>query len=382
MKFNLEERTILLTVAGSRAYGVHFPTSDVDVKGVAIPTRSYFYGYVDHFEQADKPSHLQSFISRMTEEERSAISSQKIEGSIYDIRKFMALATDNNPNILDALFCRDEEVRLCTPLGWRLREHRDLFLSAKCKFTFSGYAAAQLKRIRGHRAWLLSPPTHAPTRGEFGLPEHTLIPADQLLAVQAAVRKQIDSWEIDMSGVEPALIEHVQEQMGSALVEISSHLGMGAEDARWLAATRVIGLSDNLVYVMQKEREYEAAHRQWTQYQKWQRERNSDRAELEARFGYDCKHAAHLVRLLRMGREILETGKVHVWRGAGGPGDAEEIRSIRQGAWAYDRLVEWAEKEDAELETLYKECRYIVPRQPDREALDKLCCEMVEASLS
>jgi hypothetical protein len=85
-----------------------------------------------------------------------------------------------------------------------------------------------------------------------------------------------------------------------------------------------------------------------------------------------------------MGREILETGKVHVWRGSenGGPGDAEEIRGIRKGAWEYDRLIEWAEKEDEALNVLYKEKGYVVPKQPDREALDKLCCEMVEEALS
>ncbi len=93
------------------------------------------------------------------------------------------------------------------------------------------------------------------------------------------------------------------------------------------------------------------------------------------------KHAGHLVRLLRMGREILLTGKVHVWRGVGPglPGDAAEIQDIRNGAWKYDDLVQWAEAEDAALEKIYKDRAYVVPKQPDRERLSKMCMKMIES---
>lgn len=384
MEFDLPAATLLLTVAGSRAYGIHRADSDVDVKGVAIPPARYLHGFLLRFEQADAPSHMTPFIPLLGEEERAAVAQTKLEGSIYELRKFLNLASDNNPNILDVLFCRDAEVRLVTPLGERLRAARELFLSAKARHTFSGYAAAQLKRIKGHRQWLLNPPTHKPTRAEFGLPEHTLIPADQLAAAQAAVRKQIDRWELDLSGVSDAEIIHIQEQLSSVIAEIGAALGYSSNDeVRWQAAARTVGLDDNLVLVMQREREYEAAARHFRQYEEWKKSRNPARAALEEKHGMDTKHAGHLVRLLRMGKEILLTGKVNVWRGPdGGPGDAEELLAIRNGAWSYDQLVEWAEAQDKELEAIYKERRYVVPKAPDREAIDKLCVELVETALA
>lgn len=384
MDFDLRERTILLTVAGSRAYGIHKRESDVDLKGVAVPPEPYFLGFARRFEQADASAEMAGFADLLDGDEREAVARTKLEGTVYEIRKFLTLAADNNPNILDVLFCRDAEIRFATPAGRALREHRDLFLSAKAKHTFSGYATAQLKRIKGHRKWLLDPPDHFPTRAEYGLPEHTLIPADQLAAANAAVRKKIDSWELDLSGVSDAEIIHVQDQVAHHLSEIRVALGYESElDAKWLAAARHVGLDANLIYVMQKEREYEAAARHFRQYEEWRTRRNPDRAALEASHGYDTKHAGHLVRLLRMGREILTTGKVHVWRGSsdGGPGDAEEIRAIRNGAWAYDDLVAWAEGEDAALETLYRERKYVVPKNPDRQAIDTLCVSIVRTIL-
>lgn len=103
----------------------------------------------------------------------------------YELRKFMRLALDANPTVIELLFTAPEHHRCITPSGELLLHHRDAFLSKRIADRFSGYALAQLKRIRSHRSYLLAPPSHAPSRTEFDLPERTVIPADQLAAAES-----------------------------------------------------------------------------------------------------------------------------------------------------------------------------------------------------
>ena len=54
---------------------------------------------------------------------------------------------------------------------------------------------------------------------------------------------------------------------------------------------------------------------------------------LVERFGYDTKNASHLIRILRMGCEFIETGELTVRRP-----DAEELVAIKRGDWALGRV--------------------------------------------
>ena len=51
-RLEVETRTILLALTGSRLYRVHNENSDYDYKGICIPTLPYFIG-TQNFEQLD-----------------------------------------------------------------------------------------------------------------------------------------------------------------------------------------------------------------------------------------------------------------------------------------------------------------------------------------
>lgn len=198
----LPSRTLYLTRHGSHAYGTNIPTSDLDVRGIAVAPIHYYLGISEKFEQA--------------------VQNDPIDLTIFDIRKFMRLAADANPNALEIVFTDPTDHLLVHPLMEKVFEARHLFLSKKAKHTFSGYARAQMSRIKSHYRWLKDPPKAPPTRAEFGLPERTVIPADQLAAAQSAIKKQIDQWTWhELEGVDPAIRQALQDEFARRLAEIT-----------------------------------------------------------------------------------------------------------------------------------------------------------------
>ena len=367
---SLRDRTILLTMAGSRAYGMHTPQSDVDVKGICVPTVEYFLGYSNTFHQTDDKKRIsEAFSMLLNEEERAKALNGELEGTVYDVRKFFKLAADNNPNILDTLFCRDQEVLLTNSCGQMIRDNAHIFLSKKARWTFAGYAFAQLKRIKTHKKWLMDPPSHNPDRSEYNLPDRAEIPKEQFNAAMDAIKKKIDGWEIDYGELDESAKLYIERQISDFLTELTI-----TANEKFAAAARSIGYDENFIYLLQREREYKVAKTQWAQYQEWKKTRNPARAALEEKYGYDTKHGAHLVRLLRMCREILTEGKVNIWRP-----DADELLAIRAGEWSYEKLIEFAETEDKAMAELYDAST--LPRSPDHKRIDKLCIDVVEGML-
>lgn len=344
--------TIFLARGGSHSYGTNIATSDEDFRGICIPSKKYFLGNLHHFEQAE-------------------LKAPHPDTTIFDLRKFISLAAMNNPNVLETLFTSPEDHLLVGELGQVLIDNREKFLSKRTRFSFAGYAHSQLKRIKLHRGYLLNPPQKYPTRVDMGLPEQSLIPQDQLLAAEADFQKELDKFNLDFL---EEVSEPVKIGLRNIMTEMLAILKITTED-QWLSAARQVGLSDNFIEIMQKERAYKNLKSQWDKYQEWKKNRNPARAAMEEKFGYDGKHALHLIRLLRMCVEILGTGKVIVKRL-----DREELLEIRSGIWSFDQLIEEAESLDARAEELYKTSN-ILPKTPDFEFLDELGIGLVEKYL-
>jgi len=346
MGFDVDARTIYLARHGSHAYGLATPTSDLDLKGVCIESREYHLGFLHKFEQDE----------RKEPEDRV----------VYSLRKFVRLLSECNPNVIEVMFVQDSDVLVCDPFGALLREARDLFITRMARFTFAGYAKSQLGRIERHRRWLLKGAPVRPTRTEMGLPERTVIPANQLAAAQAAIEKKLAQWNLrDMTGLSPAMRIVLTSFMTETLAEMTT-----ASDSAWRAAGRTIGYDENFLGLLELERRYKSRMDECDAHRDWERKRNPTRAELERRFGYDTKHGSHLLRLMRMCREILQGKGVIVRRP-----DAEELLAIKlHGSMPYDVLVAEAKALDAECGALYEAST--LPDEPDMERLDALVVDL------
>jgi len=89
------------------------------------------------------------------------------------------------------------------------------------------------------------------------------------------------------------------------------------------------------------------------------------RKKLVEKYGYDTKNAAHLIRLLVMGKEALETGKFKVFRD-----DADRFLQIKRGEWSLERVKEESDRLFEELHTAYTNST--LPESPDKEEIDKM----------
>jgi len=90
--------------------------------------------------------------------------------------------------------------------------------------------------------------------------------------------------------------------------------------------------------------------KEMTQYNK-QGYMGEKRKKIIEKFGYDVKNASHLIRLLHMGIEALQTGHIKVFRDA----DAEMLIGIKLGKWELDEVKMYADSLFNKAKKAYEE---------------------------
>lgn len=347
MNWSLENNTIFVTLHGSQAYGLANELSDVDVKGIVIPPSFVGNDLFHKFEQTENSPILEENLKHLKNPKNP-----KFESVLYSLRKFMILAANVNPNIVELLWTDPSDHFIFKKPMDELLANRHLFLSSKAKFTFSGYAFAQAKKIERHRKWIVRGEVPKPNRKDFGLPEER---ARQMDEVFGLIKSEVERWNLSKF----ALDEMERDELKSTIWELIDNISkVEVNEGNWpqIYEAGVIerlakeyNLKEEVVELLQRERLYKKELEAYNSWLNWKKNRNPARHELEVKSGYDTKHGSHLVRLMRMGLEILSEGKIVVKRP-----DAAELLAIKNGAWSYEQVMEFADSMQKKLDEAYK----------------------------
>ena len=122
----LKDNICLLTLGGSHAYGTNIEGSDVDVRGIFVPSEKDIILGI----------HNEQFINTET------------DTVIYELDKAIHLLAECNPNTIEILGCKPEQYLYVNKYGNMILDNKEIFLSKKAIPRFLGYANQQLYRLK------------------------------------------------------------------------------------------------------------------------------------------------------------------------------------------------------------------------------------------
>lgn len=347
MKDWLIPNTIYVTLHGSQAYGLNNELSDTDVKGIVIPPKEVENDLFHRFEQAENSPELEEQLGHLRNPKNP-----KFESTIYSLKKFMILAANVNPNIVELLWTDEDDHFVVKDPMEKLMAQRDLFLSSKAKFTFSGYAFAQAAKIERHRKWIVRGELKEPKREDFGLPAEK---PKQMEEIFGLIKSEVEKWNLSQYPLNNMERDELKADIWELVYNVSK---VDVNEGNWPKVyeagvierlAKEYDLKEEVVELLQRERLFKKEMEMYKSWLTWKTGRNPARHELEVKSGYDTKHASHLVRLMRMGLEILTDHKVVVKRP-----DREEILAVKNGAWSYDKVMQFAKDMQVKMDESYK----------------------------
>ena len=323
---------------GSHAYGTNLPTSDIDTRGIfRLP-----------------PTQHLSLIPIIEE-----VGDEKQDIKYYELKKFIELAKDCNPNIIEMLFLEDDLIKIKTPAMQHLLDHKHLFISKKAYHTHVGYAYSQIEKAKGQHKKVHNPqPKESPTHEDFCF----YIPLFQfnkgyldinLRNTMPARPIPIKEANIDLTKYHCARVEQT-----SNLYRLY-HYGDSAKGVFRgdnMLTPESIPLDDEVNkfsgLLLYNPDLYEKAKRDWHSYWDWKKNRNENRwiDQEKGLINYDAKNMMHCCRLLMSGKNILIEGKPIVkFTGK----DLQFLKDIRASKFKYEEIMKFVEDEFNNLKVLY-----------------------------
>ena len=285
-----EQNKILVIKTGSHLYGTTTESSDVDYIGIFLPNIEYVLGF-RHCDEVD--------LSTKSKLENGKNAPDAIDIKYYEFRKFVKLALDNNPNILEMLFVNKENITYINEIGEQLLSLKHSFPYKGLKQKFLGYAFSQKHKMAIKKDTYFN-----------------LVQAYDYLK-NFSDDKYIS--EIAISNKCPKFIHTTYDKKHNTKFIVIGDLNLQPS----FTIKKISKMLEQRINVV------------------------GNREELLLKYGYDTKFGSHLVRLMFEGKELLETGELNF------PLKQRDLLlDIKNGKHSINYILDLSSKLETEIENL------------------------------
>lgn len=263
---HLGDNIICLALGGSHAYGTNVEGSDLDIRGVALNTKEEILLGKD-FEQ---------------------VVDSNTDTTIYSVKKFLRLLSQNNPNTIEILGLQDWQIIYTTSIWDMIMAEKDAFISKKVINSFGGYANQQLRRLDSKSARNV---------GQGNIEDY----------IRGSIR-------------------HAEEEISTHYPEIKGGVNVYTDVAVSEDMERELFIDLSVTHyplrsLVGRLNEYSNIIKDYAKC--------THRNEYAIAHGRIGKHMMHLVRLYHMCFDILEKGEIITFRAE----DHDELMAIRNGCY-------------------------------------------------
>lgn len=299
------EHKILEIRVGSHLFGTSTPESDIDLYGLFMPFDEIIYG---SYQCEEVKFDVQA------KDETGRNTKDAVDHTLCEYRKFIKLAMQNNPNIMNSLFVNKENILFINEFGQNLLDKAELFPHKGCFDRFIKYADSQKHKM--------------------------MIKQENFTGLNEAV--EVLSKEPDNN------LLYKYEKTKPFTYNGGRHLLAGD-----LHLDIALTVKDALKVLNQRI------------------SKATNRTQLYTKYGFDVKYSGNLIQLLMEGIEILTTGRIEfplTYR--------KDILDIKQGKYTAEQIIKWSEELADQARSAYSES--VLPVHPRTKEIEAFAMSEVK----
>lgn len=363
----LKNKIAFLTFGGSIAYGLDTPESDIDIRGICMPSIEDILG-TPYLIDNEETKNTRLVFGKQGFEQVTDIPT---DTTIYTLNKIIQLLYKCNPNTIEMLGCKPEHYAEVSKYGKMLLDNKDLFLSKLAYGSFAGYARAQFQRLK-----------NAIGKDSKSNVFQSISLADSINRMQGHLEREYPEYKREMLSL------HVTDSDGNP-IKING-TPVNAYDVGILFNDVITEITVNGIPIEDKDvevrfsvhfdkisnsaflsifNEVAGAVRDFNRHLS-HRNHKKDNYHLN-------KHAMHLIRLYLMAEDILKNGEIVTYREK----DHDFLMNIKTGKYFNEEkntfnteFFDIVSSFDKKLLDAYNNTK--LPEQPNRIKINKLIMEM------